>query len=576
MGVDALKKRIQAARKEIPSDVVLKGCRVVDVFSGTIQSGDVAIADSHIVGIGEGYQGHEVLKLDGRWVAPGLIEAHMHIESSMMLPSRLAQALLCRGTTAAISDPHEIANVMGIAGILLMLKDSESIPFDFYFMAPSCVPATPLESSGARLEVSTLDRLKAIPRVLGLAEVMNYAGVLNGEKEVLEKLLLFGDKIIDGHAPGLKGDDLQAYVVAGIRSDHETYGIQEGLEKLRSGMMIMIREGSSAKNLEELLPLVTTTNSRRFCLVSDDLHPMDLFRRGHLDYIVRRAISLGLDPVTAIQMTTLNPAEYFGLKGRGAVAPGYRADLVVIDDLTGFRAEKVFKDGDLVANNGEVIWRPKDALPGFRPAKLNIAGNLSPEDFRIRSEGKKIRVIEVIPNQILTDVSVEAVMSKDGWVLTDTDRDILKLAVVERHVATGRIGLGMVRGFGLRSGAICSSISHDSHNLVVLGTNDRDMCRAVFEVRDMGGGIAVVEDMRVIARMRLEIGGLMSREPLDSLVRELDHVKKGAVSLGCKLSDPFMVLSFLALPVIPKLKLTDMGLVDAEEFRLVPLFLEDN
>lgn len=576
MELESLRKRIRVARKQVPADTVLKGCRLINVFSGDIQPADVAIADGYVAGVGEGYPGHQQFDLEGRWIAPGLIDAHMHIESSMMLPSRLAPALLARGTTAVISDPHEISNVMGIEGIRLMIRDSGSVPLDFYFMAPSCVPATALETSGARLRAADLASIREEPRVLGLAEVMNYPGVLDGEEEVLQKLLLFEDEVIDGHAPGLRGESLQGYVTAGIRSDHETSDPREGLEKLQSGMVVMIREGSTAKSLEQLLPLVTEANSRRFCLVSDDVHPSDLFRRGHLDHILRRIIALGLDPVTAVQMATLNPAEHFGLRNCGAVAPGFRADIVVIEDLEDFRVGKVFKDGHLVAEGGTALWNPSTAAPqGFEPTKLKAAEDLSPKDFRIRIQGRKVRVIEIIPNQILTDVSVESVKEQDGWAVPDIERDILKLAVVERHRGTGRIGLGMVRGFGLDSGAISSSISHDSHNIIALGTNDQDIYRAVREVKEMGGGIAVVRDQRILAKLELEVGGLMSRQPLPSLVAQLDRVKREATSLGCKLEDPVMVLSFLALPVIPKLKLTDLGLVDVEKFRFVPLFIEN-
>jgi len=575
MGSDSLKKRIRVARKQVPADTVLKGCRLINVFSGDIQPADVAIADGYVAGVGEGYHGHQEFDLEGRWVAPGLIDGHMHIESTMMLPSRLAPALLARGTTAVISDPHEITNVMGIEGIRLMMRDSDSIPLDFFFMAPSCVPSTALETSGAKLEAADMASIKEEPRVLGLAEVMNYPGVLEGDEEVLQKLLLFEDEIIDGHAPGLRGEGLQGYVTAGIRSDHETFDPREGLEKLQSGMVVMIREGSTAKNLDSLLPLVTGANSRRFCLVSDDVHPSDLLRRGHVDHILRRAIALGLDPVTAVQMATLNPAEHFRLRDRGAVAPGFRADIVVIENLEDFRVEKVFKDGRLVAEGGTALWNPGPALQGFETGKLNVAEDLSPRDFRIRIQGRKARVIEIVPNQILTNVSVEGVKEQDGWAVPDVERDILKLAVVERHRGTGRIGLGMVRGFGLDSGAISSSVSHDSHNIIALGTNDQDIYRAVREVKEMGGGIAVVQDQRILAKVELEVGGLMSRQPLPSLVEKLDRVKREAMSLGCKLEDPVMVLSFLALPVIPKLKLTDLGLVDVEEFRLVPLFVKD-
>jgi adenine deaminase len=569
-----IKERIQAARREIPADLVLKKGRVVNVFSGKIQECDVAVYGGFIVGLGSDYHGREEIDISGKWVIPGLIDGHIHIESSMLLPSRLAAALLPHGTTTIISDPHEIANVMGIEGIKFMLKESQSVPFDIFFMAPSCVPATHLETSGAYLGPSELAALKNEPRILGLAEVMNFPGVLEGEREVIEKIALFRDAVIDGHCPTLRGYDLQAYVSAGIRSDHEISDRSEGLEKLECGMMIMIREGTSAKNLEALLPLVTSENARRFCFVADDLHPHDILQRGHLNHIIRRAISLGLDPVLAIQLASLNPAEYFGLKEKGAIAPGYRADLVVLNDLESVTVERVFKDGNLVVDNGQFVdfLYEDDQLLESRP--LNISP-LTPESFCIKAEDREARVIELIPGQILTDVRYERAKSENGWVVSDIDADMLKLAVVERHNGSGRIGLGLVKGFGLKGGALASSIAHDSHNVIAVGANDRDLSASVEEVKVMGGGIAVASEQRILARVPLEVAGLMSREPLEKLTEQLTEVSKAALSLGCSIREPFMSLSFLALPVIPELKLTDMGLVDVKRFQIVPLFVDN-
>jgi adenine deaminase len=442
-------------------------------------------------------------------------------------------------------------------------------------MAPSCVPTTHLETSAAQLSASDLTELKNEPRILGLAEMMNFPGVLTGIPEVLEKLTLFQDKIIDGHSPSLMGHDLQAYLTAGIRSDHETCDRKEGMEKVNSGMMLMIREGTSAKNLEDLLPLVTQENARRFCFVSDDLHPQDIRERGHLNFIIKKAIDLGLNAVSAVQMATLNPAEYFGLKDRGTVAPGYRADLAVLGDLERFAVERVYKNGQLVVDNGELINFPHEDKELVELRSMNISP-LTPESFRISHQGKKIRVIELIPGQVLTGVRYENMKSENGWVVSDIEADVLKLAVVERHKATGRIGLGLVRGFGLKQGALASSIAHDSHNVITVGVNDRDLFRSVEEVRAMGGGIAVTSDGKILARTPLEVAGLMSREPLEKLVEQLSEVNRAASSLGCAIPEPFMSLSFLALPVIPELKLTDMGLVDVKKFSLVPLFVDDN
>lgn len=573
--VDVLKKRILAARREIPADLVLKQGRVVNVFSGEVQERDVALYDGAVVGLGSAYQGSEEIYLKGKWIIPGLIDAHLHIESSMLLPSRLAAALLPHGTTTIVADPHEIGNVMGIEGIKFMLKESASLPLDIFFMAPSCIPATHLETAGARLGASELAALKNETRILGLAEMMNFPEVLMGTPEVLEKLALFGDKIIDGHAPSLTGYDLQAYVTAGIRSDHETTDRTEGMEKVNSGMMLMIREGTSAKNLEDLLPLVTPENARRFCFVSDDLHPQEIRRRGHLDFIIRKAIDLGLDPVLAIQMATLNPAEYFGLKDRGAVAPGFRADLAVLTDLEHFELERVFKGGKLVVDRGKLIDFPSADEESVQLRSMNVAP-LTSESFRIAHVDRRARVIELVPGQILTHIRYEYIKSENGWVQSDIERDILKLAVVERHKATGNIGLGLVMGFGLDAGALASSVAHDSHNLIAVGVDDREIWRSIEEVKKMGGGIAVIRDEKVLARVPLEVAGLMSRESLEELTDQLDEANRAASSLGCTVPEPFMSLSFLALPVIPELKLTDLGLVDVEKFTLVPLFVNEN
>jgi adenine deaminase len=575
--VNALKERILAARRQIPADLVLKGGKVVNVFSGEIQERDVAVYGASIAGVGSGYQGKEEVNVTGKWIVPGLIDGHIHIESSMLLPSNLAAALLAHGTTSIVSDPHEIANVMGIDGIQFMLSESGSIPFDVFFMAPSCVPATTLETAGAALSASDLKGLKNEPRVLGLAGVMNFPGVLMGDEGILEKIALFADRVIDGHCPSVRGHDLQAYLTAGIRSDHESVEREEGLEKVEGGVMLMIREGTSAKNLEQLLPLVNSKNARRFCFVTDDLHAEDIQERGHLNFVVKKAIQLGLDPVTAVQLVTLNPAEYFGLKDRGAIAPGYLADVVVLDELEGFEVAYVYKNGQLVVDRGTLLnftQRKDSALPGGYARALNIAP-LSPDSFRIPHSGGKARVIEVIPSQIITRVSYEQVESIDGWVSSDVKADILKLSVVERHRASGRIGLGLVKGFGLKRGAIASSVAHDSHNVIVVGVSDEEIFRAVEVVRDMGGGLAVVRANETLAKIPLEIAGLMSSQPLKILATQMRALKDAAYGIGCILKEPFMSLSFLALPVIPELKLTDRGLVDVKRFMIVPLFIDN-
>lgn len=571
--IEALRERIKAGKREIPADLVLKKGRVVNVFSGMIQECDVAVHAGFVVGLGPDYHGKEEVDISGRWVTPGLMDGHFHIESSMLLPSRLAQALLPYGTTAIVSDPHEIANVMGIEGIRFMLRESQSIPFDIFFVAPSCVPATHLETSGGQLSSKDLKELTREPRILGLAEMMNYPGVLMGDQDVLEKLVLFRDRVIDGHAPSLKGYDLQGYLSAGIRSDHETSDRSEGMEKLQSGMILMIREGTSAKNLEELLPLVRDDNARRFCFVSDDLHPQDIRQRGHLNFMIRKAIQLGLNPVTAVQLATLNPSEYFGFRDRGAIAPGYRADLVVLADFENFEIERVYKAGLPVYDEGRLIAFPLEEKASIPAWPIKIAP-VTHESFRIRQEGKIARIIALIPGEILTKACYGEVKSEGGWVVSDTERDVLKLAVVERHKASGRTGMGLVKGFGLKAGALATSVAHDSHNIISVGVNDRDMCRAVDEVKRIGGGMVVASGEKILARTPLKVAGLMSTEPLDRLTEQLEGLNRAAHALGCLVPEPFMSLSFMALPVIPELKLTDMGLVDIHKFTLVPLFGE--
>lgn len=574
--VETLKKRISVAKGETLADVVLKAGRVVSVFTGDIRETDIAVSDGVIAGLGPDYHGKEEMDARGKYIIPGLIDGHLHIESSMLVPSRLAQALIVHGTTTIVSDPHEIANVMGLEGIRFMLNDSRSLPFDIFFMAPSCVPATCLETAGATLNASDLLELKDEPLILGLAEMMNFPGVLMGDDQVLEKIVSFKDRILDGHCPLLLGKDLQAYLAAGIRSDHETTVLSEAREKVENGMILMIREGTSAKNLEELIPLVNSNNSRRFCFVSDDLHAEDIRQRGHLDFVLKKAVDLGLDPVTAIQMVTLNPAEYFGLKDRGAVAPGYLADLTVFSDLNDFEVSSVYKQGRMIVQKGEAVGFPSKTKPISigQPEPLNT-GPLNLDSFRIAHTGHKPRVIELIPGQITTRTLHEKVKSKKGWVVTDTTSDILKLCVVERHAASGNIGLGLVRGFGLKHGAIASSVAHDSHNVIAAGVTDEAVFAAVRNVRDMGGGlVAVWDNGRVLAQVPLEIAGLMSRQPLDAVVKQLQIIKNAAAELGGTLDEPFMSLSFLALPVIPELRLTDLGLVDVNRFEIVPLFLE--
>ncbi|WP_167330933.1 adenine deaminase [Desulfatiglans anilini] len=573
--IELQRRRIAAARGDIPADLVLRGGSVVNVFSGGVDVRDLAVKDGVIVGLGEGLRGVEERDVSGDFLLPGFIEGHLHVESSMMMPRSLAAALIPNGTTALVSDPHEIANVLGMDGIRLMLEDSScGIPFDFFFMAPSCVPATHMETSGAALHPGDLAPLLYEPRVLGLAEMMNFPGVLAGDEEVLQKIDLFRNRVVDGHSPGLTGRDLQAYLTAGIGSDHESFALAEGREKVEAGMMLMIREGTSARNLGALLPLVNQTNWNRFCLVHDDLHAEELAERGHLDYLLRKAVGLGLDPVTAVRLVTINPAQYFGLRSRGALAPGYRADIVVADDLERFEIKAVFKDGSLVAEGGRLTahW-PASGPPGRpeRPSPLRMAP-FTPDRLAIAHAGGDARVIELVPGELITRALLSPVPAAQGRVQTDVANDTLKLCVFERHRESGRIGLGLVRGFGLKQGALASSVAHDSHNVIAVGVDDASIHCAVTRLREIGGGLAAAVGDRVLAELPLEVAGLMTRAPFEGLVQKIRAVKEAASELGAAVSEPFMALSFLALPVIPELKLTDRGLVDVNRFAIVPIF----
>lgn len=576
--IERLKRRIQAARGAIAPDLVLKGGRVVNVFTGEIITADVAILDEIIVGVGD-YDGPRRLNVSGQFIAPGFIDGHFHSESSMLSPPELARAVLRHGTTAIVADPHEIANVLGTQGIRFMLAASEGLPVDFFIMLPSCVPATQMESAGARLSAEDLLLFRDEPRVLGLAEMMNYPGVLACLEPVLEKIIREGDRfqicpldVRDGHAPLLTGLDLNAYIAAGIRSDHECTLLEEAREKIRLGMHVMIREGTQAKNLSALLPLVSPATAAHCSLVTDDLHPHDLMQKGHLNHLIDLAVTQGLDPVMAIQMATFNTARYFGLKDRGAIAPGYQADVLVLSSLDPVEVTTVFKKGCPVYDVGNQLAEIEPLAPSGSYSPMNIAP-YQEDSFMIRAAGEKIRVIGLIPNQILTQQLLMNATIREGAVVADREHDLIKTAVVERHRATGNIGLGFVRGFGLQEGALASSVAHDSHNIICVGCRDRDMFAAVQAVESMKGGFAVVKDGKVIAALPLPIGGLMSERPLAEVAAGWREMRQAAGSLGCRLDEPFMVLSFLTLPVIPELKITDRGLVDVSRFELVPLFV---
>lgn len=566
-----LAQRLEVARGEAPADLVLAGGRVVNLFSGQIEELDVAVHQGRVVGLGA-YQGRERLDLGGAYLCPGFMDGHLHVESTMLCPAELARAVCPRGTTALVADPHEIANVLGLAGIEAMLQGSEGLPVTFYFNAPSCVPASPLEDSGAMLSAADLLQAARHPRVLGLAEVMNFPGLVAGDPQVLDKVLAFAGRPLDGHAPLLGGPGLNAYLTGGPDSDHECTLLSEAAEKLARGMWVMIREGTSAHNLGDLLPLVTPFSERRCLLVSDDRHPDTLAHQGHLDDILRLAVAQGLDPLMALRLVTLNPARRFGLARRGAVAPGYAADLVVLEDLKNFRALMVFKAGRQVAREGRCLDPCATPFPSLARGSMR-AGPLDAGIFRVAAAGAKARIIGLVPGQILTEHLVEETPAQDGWLKADASRGLARLAVIERHRASGQAGHGLVKGLGLRGGALAGSVAHDSHNLVVAGMDDASMLTAARRVAEMGGGLCAALGQQVLAELPLPLAGLMSPEPLARVLTGLEDLRQGA-DLICSHPEPFMPLSFVCLPVIPHLKLTNRGLVDVDAFAPVGLFTD--
>ena len=568
-----LEATIAVARGEEPADLLLKNAQLVNVLSGEIHAADIAIYDGKVVGLGE-YSASQTVDLKGKFVCPGFMDAHVHLESSMVQPAEFARAVVPLGTTSVICDPHEIANVQGLDGVQYILDASEGLPLQVYVMVPSCVPATHMETAGAELTAADVATLLGRDRVLGLAEMMNFPGVLYRVPEVLEKIKAAGDRPVDGHAPGLSGLDLNAYVAAGIGSDHECTTLEEAREKLRRGMHILIREGTTARNLHALLPLVTPANARLCHFCTDDRHPDTLLDadQGHLDDVVRKAIAWGLDPVTAIQMASINTAEYFQLRGVGAIAPGYRADILVLDDLETVRIAQVYATGELVAEKGSMLASRAD-FPQV-PLQPSVHVDLTALDFSIAAGEGPARVIGVIPEQVVTEELRLEPTIENGYAISDPARDLLKIAVIERHHRTGNVGLGLVHGVGLKRGAIASSVAHDSHNLVVIGTSDDEMKAAVAAITEMGGGQVVIAGGEVQASCPLPIAGLMSDQPLEAVAAQVESLTRASRELGCTLPDPLMTMSFLALAVIPSLKLTDLGLVDVGRFEIVPLFGE--
>jgi adenine deaminase len=509
--------------------------------------------------------------LAGLHLCPGFIDGHLHVESTLLGPAELARAVAPRGTSAVVADSHEIANVLGLAGIEAMLAGSDGLPVTFYFNAPSCVPATPLEDSGAALTAADLLRVAGHQRLLGLAEVMNFPGAAGGDPDVLDKILAFAGRPIDGHAPLLSGMGLNAYLTAGPESDHECTRPEEAAEKLARGMWLMIRQGTSPHNLADLLPLVTPVTERRCLLVSDDRHPDTLAHDGHLDDLLRLAVAHGLDPITALRLVSLNPARRFGLSRRGAIAPGWAADLVAVEDLRDFKARMVWRAGELVAVDGQCLHPCATPFPAGARGAMRT-GPLTPDIFRVPVGGPRARIIELVPGQITTRGLVEDAPQTDGFLAADRERGLARLSVIERHHATGRVGHGLVRGLGLRGGALASSVAHDSHNLVVAGMDEASMLTAARRVAELGGGLCAALGDKVLGELALPLAGLMSDQPLDAVLAGMEELRQ-ASDILCTAPEPFMALSFLSLPVIPSLKLTDRGLVDVDAFQMVDLFV---
>lgn len=558
-------------------DLLLENARFLDVFSGRFREGSVTVSDGRVRGFRVPKTGDvkKVCDLRGAWVIPGLIDAHVHIESSQLSPGQFARAVVPRGTTCVIADPHEIANVIGLDGIRYMLAATEAIPFRARFMAPSCIPSSPFETTGAVLGAEEIAEVLTWERVLGLGEVMNYPGVVHGDRSVTAKLEAARGRPIDGHAPGLSGPELWTYVAAGPRTDHECTTIEEAREKLRAGMTILIREGTTARNLDALLPVLSEWTAPFVHFCTDDRHPESLLDEGHVDGLVRRAIAGGVSPEVAIAAATIHPARTYGLHDLGAIAPGYRADLVVLSDLDAFEVREVYVGGLLAAAAGvphfdvpSTVDRSVRGTVRIDPAKIS---------FRVAAEGaevRTVRLIEVSGDQVVTGASEVVIRRRDGQFGSDPENDLLKLAVIDRHTGSGATGIGFVRGLGLCRGAIASSVAHDAHNIVVSGASDAEMQRAVEAVVSIGGGQVVVDGDEVAAALPLPVAGLMSDRPLAEVAADAGRLTEAVRRLGSPLPAPFATLSFLALPVIPHLKLTDRGLVDVDRFGIVPLFLD--
>lgn len=573
-----LREQVAAATGSKKAELVLKNAQIINVFTQSVETGDIAIEGGYIVGIGN-YEGITEKDLGGAYVCPGFLDGHIHIESSMTSPGEFERAVVPHGTIAVITDPHEIANVAGTAGIRFMMQSAQKLDLDVYFMLPSCVPATDLDESGAELLARDLEPFYADEKVLGLAEMMNAFGVTHGDKGCFEKLVQARSlkKAIDGHAPALSGKELNAYVTAGIRSDHECSDFEEAKEKFARGQWIMIRQGTAAKNLKALMGMFEDPYYQRCLLVTDDKHPGDLIRIGHIDAIIREAVSMGADPIRAIRMGTLNAAAYFGLHDMGAVAPGYKADLAVFDDLRTLNVKQVYKGGKLVAENGKMLHQKEKNTDWSTEIKERVFHSfhrvpITVEELQLKeTTGTHQRVIDMVAHELITKERIEEWKELPGVAPgVDISRDIVKLAAIERHKNTGHVGLGFLGKYGLKKGAVATSIGHDSHNLVIAGVTDEDMVLAGNRVIENGGGLAIALEGKVLADLPLPIGGLMADEPVEVVDEKLEHMKKLSVELGISEDiDAFMTLAFISLPVIPKLRLNTYGVIDVEKHQVV-------
>lgn len=567
-----MQRKLSIARGERPAELLFRNANLVNVLSGEVYRTHVAVDDGRVIALGE-YEATKVVDLNGSYLAPSLIDGHFHVESSMLTAPEFARAVVPHGTGVVVIDPHEYANVLGLDGIRYVLESSKHLPLDFFIMLPSCVPATAFETAGARLTADDLKLMIADERVAGVAELMNYPGVYLGVESELEKIHAGKGKNVDGHAPGLTGRNLNAYVLAGVRSDHESTEIAEAREKLRLGMHILLREGSTERNLATLVGLINCNNAMNCSFATDDKLAGDLVSEGHIDHCVRKAIKGGVPPVTALQIATINTARHYRLRNFGAIAPRYWADFIVFDDLQIPVVRQTYKKGVLVAENGKYVATQPAVVPQPR-STMNLRYNAS-KDFEVRlNHSSKMRVIEIVPNQIVTKELIETPRTDNGHVVPDVDRDILKLVVVERHRATGNVGVGFVRGFKLKSGALGSTVAHDAHNVVVVGTNDADIAQAIAELEKLQGGQVAVANGAVKAELALPIAGLVSDRPLDEVILRIADLNAAARALGCELEAPFMTLSFLSLSPIPELKLTDQGLIDAVNMRATSLFVD--